>query len=560
MKLISGIKIKGFRSIQDSKKSLDSLDNFCSFAGLNNSGKSNVLRALNAFFTGFTDQKSNLKFNNDYCRHFLNSKKKNKSIIISVSFTIPSNFNFRKELSGAMKLVGSKCSVSKKWTMSSITPEYYLNNDTKPLGLDDKVKIDQFLSLINFRYIPNRVLPIELIKNEHQALRDTLVRRLGKKGKKPAEAFDVIQNTSDKLIEAFSNRIKDIVGNIDSIRLATPKTWADLIFAFGYRLGSNGVEIDDNAQGSGIQSLLMLETLYLIDKDYFQKFGWKQAAIWAMEEPESSLHSSMEAQEASFLSTISNDIKSRLQVFITTHSDLMIQYSDKPILVEIKNSQTIFETKLSKREILTESSQSGISRFVHPILYHPLEPILIVDGKYDKVFLDEVFKILRVRFPIEIVYLEQLDADKTGGEGDILNYIKNCKSEIKNRISNSPVIILLDWESSKLNQFKNLSKGIENKLVILQCPENDVNPCLDKSFRGMERYYSDRLIKIADEKCPNRIAVKGNGIKSINPADYEAIKRSLYEEIKANGLISDDIIHIKSFLSEVIENIKYSYN
>ena len=51
-------------------------------------------------------------------------------------------------------------------------------------------------------------------------------------------------------------------------------------------------EIDDASQGSGIQSLLMFETLSLIDRDYFQKFGWRQAAIWAVEEPESSLHSS----------------------------------------------------------------------------------------------------------------------------------------------------------------------------------------------------------------------------------------------------------------------------
>jgi len=556
MKLISGIRIKGFRSIQDSAKSLDSLDNFCSFAGLNNSGKSNVLRALNAFFTGYTDQLSSLAFNTDYCRHFLNSKKKNKSIEITVNFVIPDNFKFRKELTGAKTLIGSKCSISKRWTNASIAPDYFLNSGKKPLSHDDKLKIDQFLGLINFRYIPNRVLPIQLIKNEHQALRDTLVRRLGKKGKQPTEAFDVIQSTSDKLIEGFSNRIKGVVGNIDDIRLATPKTWADLIFAFGYRLTSNGVEIDDDAQGSGIQSLLMLETLYLIDKDYFQKFGWKQAAIWAMEEPESSLHSSMEAQVASFLSTISSDAKSRLQVFITTHSDLMIQYSDKPILVEIENSQTLFHTKLSKREILAKSSQLGISRFVHPVLYHPLEPIIIVDGKYDKAFLDEVFRLQRVQSTVEIVYLEQLDAGKTGGEGDILGYIKGCRSAIRSRTKSSPVVILLDWESRKMDEFKKLTKGLDDRLLIFQCPENGVNPKLDKSFAGMERFYSDRLIGIADGKCPNKIATKSNGIKSIHPTDYEDVKRTLYEEIKANGLVPDDIVHIRSFIADVIGVLK----
>ncbi len=83
---------------------------------------------------------------------------------------------------------------------------------------------------------------------------------------------------------------------------------------FGYRLMSGDIEVDDSAQGSGIQSLLMLETLSLIDRDYFQQFGWKQASLWALEEPESSLHSTLEATVSKFLSEISTDNSSRLHL------------------------------------------------------------------------------------------------------------------------------------------------------------------------------------------------------------------------------------------------------
>lgn len=50
----------------------------------------------------------------------------------------------------------------------------------------------------------------------------------------------------------------------------------------------------------------MLETLLPIDQDYFQKFGWRQASIWGIEEPESSLHSSLEIQIAD-LEQLSDD-------------------------------------------------------------------------------------------------------------------------------------------------------------------------------------------------------------------------------------------------------------
>jgi hypothetical protein len=95
------------------------------------------------------------------------------------------------------------------------------------------------------------------------------------------------------MIETLVKRLTEASPDMGKIRLATRTSWTDMAFAFGYRLGQGDFELADAVQGSGIQSLLMLETLYLIDRDYFQKFGWRQAAVWAVEEPESSLHTSL---------------------------------------------------------------------------------------------------------------------------------------------------------------------------------------------------------------------------------------------------------------------------
>jgi predicted ATP-dependent endonuclease of OLD family len=53
MKLLTNIRIEGFRSIQEAEIELDT--DVTAFAGLNNSGKSNVLRGLNTFFNDETD-------------------------------------------------------------------------------------------------------------------------------------------------------------------------------------------------------------------------------------------------------------------------------------------------------------------------------------------------------------------------------------------------------------------------------------------------------------------------------------------------------------------------
>lgn len=259
MKLISEIQIKGFRSIRDSQ--LPDLGDFTTFAGLNNSGKSNILRALNAFFNGETDPRQPLNLDVDYYRPDLR-KKKAKRISISVKFSLPSQFKFRKGLQGVESFLGSKSFwITKEWTRSELLPAYYLNDDDK-LNLEDRQKVDQFLQLINFRYIPNRVLPIDVIRSEHQALRDVLVRRLGTRGRGQEKAFEAIKDTSKKLVQALIERFQRACPYEGEVRLATPSSWNEMVFAFGYRLSRDGVEIEDAAQGSGIQSLLMLETLY----------------------------------------------------------------------------------------------------------------------------------------------------------------------------------------------------------------------------------------------------------------------------------------------------------
>ena len=81
--------------------------------------------------------------------------------------------------------------------------------------------------------------------------------------------------------------------DVTKVSLATAESLADLAFQFGNKLVEGSVEMDESEQGSGMQSLLMFETLHLIDRDYFQRFGWKQAAIWAVEQPESSLNTDL---------------------------------------------------------------------------------------------------------------------------------------------------------------------------------------------------------------------------------------------------------------------------
>lgn len=66
MKIISKIAIRDFRSVHDAE--VTELGNLTALAGLSSSGKSNVLRALNAFFTGEVEPGKPLVVSRDHYR------------------------------------------------------------------------------------------------------------------------------------------------------------------------------------------------------------------------------------------------------------------------------------------------------------------------------------------------------------------------------------------------------------------------------------------------------------------------------------------------------------
>ena len=552
MIIIKRIEIEGFRSVRQA--AIDITADLTCFAGMNNSGKSNVLKALNAFSNDETDPGKKIDIDTDYYRPD-RTKKRKKQVIITVEFQIPSNFKFRKGLEGAQKLLGSKSfRISKAWSRDPGQPKISLDDR----NLDDYVDrqyVQQFLQLIKYRYVPNRVLPIELIKSEHQSLRDVLIRRLAKKDSTNSDAFKEISDTSARMIESLTKRFRDACPGQGDVRLATPASWHELAFAFGYKLTSNGVEIEDSAQGSGIQSLLMLETLYLIDRDYFQQFGWKQAAIWGLEEPESSLHTVLEARVAMYLREIASDVKSRLQVLCTTHSDLMVQYSGCAIVVKQEGAASKYQSNTDIRAALAQLTEAGVSRWVHPLLHYPLDPVVIVEGKTDREFFSRYCVLNNIGKNVRFVDIGILDDASTGGGVErTRKYIKEHASAIKSRGSGAPVVVVLDHDSSgKLESFQKLVPDC-SAYKVTAWPDDAINPNIGTKFRGLERCLADRVFEEGVRRGASIVrSEKGKhaGRFVIDKDDFAEAKNVL-SEIICEGLMLEDYRHSNDYIKNVL--------
>ena len=89
MIIIKKIHIKNFRSIVDETINLT---DFNCFVGKNDSGKSNVLKALNLFFNNETDFNTPFDFESDYSQFSKRGKKQAKEISVSLEIVVPESF------------------------------------------------------------------------------------------------------------------------------------------------------------------------------------------------------------------------------------------------------------------------------------------------------------------------------------------------------------------------------------------------------------------------------------------------------------------------------------
>lgn len=555
---IRDIEISRFRSIHFAE--LADLRDFSVLAGMNNSGKSNFLRALNLFFTGRPEPELPFSLTRDYYRGELSSKKK-KSIRVKVRFTLDKSFRFRDSLKPVEELLGRGFAITKEWTFRQTDTAVYLNESPTPLPPEDVIKVTQFLSLISFRYIPNRVVPTDIIRREQQSLRDVLVRRLAKFKTQSDQVFKGLESTAESLVLSVSDDIRKFTPDIKKVRLATAASLADLVFQFGYKLEEGGVEMDESEQGSGMQSLLMFETLHLIDRDYFQQFGWKQAAVWAVEEPESSLNTALEARAAHFLSRVAKEHRGRLQIIATTHSDLMIQYGEAGYYIEKAPApgKGVGSTAIAMpvKDLVVHSSRFGVSRWVNPVLLYPLEPLVLVEGKSDRDFLVQCFRTLRLCEPPRVACLEELKSNPSkGGADTLIAFIKENADVIRARHSFAKVCLLLDWDSSsKLETPKSLFKQSDPFVAMAwDVKESNPNPVFSlENCKGVERFYSNAVLSAVKSTKPDIFYSNSDGKTVVN--EIATLKKLLNEQIN-KGLSETDVDHAKPLITRLLAALK----
>lgn len=294
MVTIQCIHVKNFRSLVDETIELSDY-NF--FVGKNDSGKSNVLKALNLFFNDRTDFNTPYDFDSDYSKFAKRGAKQAREITISLDIVIPDTFMEK----------GIK-TWTKVWRLEGLHSDNFdslFKGGSKGFTLLKRIQymyIPAVKSNEYFRFLLSEVY-LSMTKTANSALKE-----LNAKYSKQLQAL-----TSD-----LSQRLKDVLRLNSAIQM--PQDLNILFRDLTFLTSDEYVKgVDLNHRGDGIKARHIPSILRYMQQNIEKnkiKNSISHSFIWGFEEPENGVEylSCFEMADELY------SYRKECQMLITTHS------------------------------------------------------------------------------------------------------------------------------------------------------------------------------------------------------------------------------------------------
>jgi AAA15 family ATPase/GTPase len=539
MKIIEKIEIKSFRSFcnrKGDKSEIYKISDLNIFSGANDSGKSNILRALNLFFNKQTSLGQFFSFEQDYFRKDKGGDDKDiKEELVTVRITFLNPKNKGKNVSHEDKLfLPENFWVSRKFTKNSAYSSYSQSSGVetsfkKEKGKaysrflevgSDKLKsnfsaslqkqLTDFLDSVQYHYIP-AIKDQSYFSHLYGELRQTLLKAKDSNvDRKKGDFEKAIQQDTETLMSQFKNMLHD--PNINIVPVFELPDLVNLFQSLNVQTG----EVPLRLRGDGIQAKLIPEILNFISikeraltsKKIKSGQKAKKYFIWGFEEPENSY----EYKNAQLLANRFKDVfVANAQIFITTHSFNFLSLEGEAVATyrvwkddEIKGSRVTkikkdpngsfqFEGHVLKTDSEKLNEELGVFQ-----LNKNLERLFVETEELKNTFSK---KLRSINKPIvytegnNVAYIKkakdffapslEFDVESLGGKGEIKNFFYKFSNTDFKRYK-----ILFVFDCDATSEYKQCESKRTDCLIPFIFDKNRANKVVGK---GIENIFPENL-------------------------------------------------------------------
>lgn len=504
--------IRGFRSIVDARVKLDANVNL--FAGLNDHGKSNLFRSIHLFFKDEVEPGVPLNYDRDISRIGGKASKQ-----LSVAIRLDSSLAHKKLLESIGRKSVQKTErliIRRVWSRHAgghssrtevilyriTTKELKVYTDAEYKGVGKEVvipprapnrfrdEVSRLFNRFNIRYLPSSTTgtlfeEAGLAAEVKRFLFDSYAkekqfRELGKSIKDLRSQFD--QLVRSEFGDKIATPLTEAFPGLESANLQLPTFDEDLVFTQDVNIQRGGKPVALSSCGSGLQSVLILETLKFLDSRIVNRAGnLAPVVVWLIEEPEAFLYEDLVHAVGKTLSAAAKDFN----VLVTTHSrELVYSVLGKVnwVALEKKGTTTSKTFDLGSEKGKEDfgayaSEQFGRSwlelqyeRTVAELKKKPAaKPIIFVEGESDETILKKLFQLFPFEGGVEI--RRAITNSSSNAE-----HVAKSVVEIGRLLDDRVIIGLFDNDLEGKKYFESLETSITNEplekcsAVILPCP------------------------------------------------------------------------------------------
>lgn len=376
------IRIQNFRSIFDC--TID-FSNLTIFVGNNDSGKSNILKAINLFFNGEISPGNPLAFDRDYSKGAPSKKRKAKEIRIQAGLNLPSTFKKKVD----------ELEWTKIWRKSGFHREVITYDGKKEPP--SRSRTPAWLKRLNYRYVP--------------AIKDSgyfsaLLREMH--GTLATKVDEKLKQQSSDLVDFIRQETKSVTAdvaehlNLDS-RLQLPPDLGSLFEVLDFETND---KIALSQRGDGIRARHIPIMLDFISSQ--KKGQLRSDAIWGYEEPENNIEMGQALEYAKAFMGYAAD---KFQIIMTTHSPIFYTLSQNR--EEICKAYQVAKASQFETQIRTPAQSEldtamGVTQFLAPHIQEAIgefkekqqkaskisiaEHAIVVEGKFDRMIFEAIIK------------------------------------------------------------------------------------------------------------------------------------------------------------------------
>jgi predicted ATP-dependent endonuclease of OLD family len=564
--IIKKISAKNYRSLEDIE--IDFNPYYNALSGKNNSGKSNIIRAVLSFLTHnfriyAQYQTGPINYNSDY--PFWKTKEKNKeNITIEIHLELERDndaglYKFIRELIFKEEETSE---VDKEILLIKATNEADKNNTTIEIwfgehNIEDEYKRDELLNRIRSS---ESVLFHNSTENDPYSFRyrrrDSLTSYLNNEDLETiTQKKKILESAVKKSLKKHQTVFSTLLGRLTEkydVSLGIPSLDIDRE-SIEISLKEKGIEVSLEDWGSGTKNRTLI-LLNLMNAKRIQEslnLNKRLTPIVIIEEPESFLHPSAQAEFGRILQDIAAEFK--IQILVATHSPYLLSHKEP-------KANLLLERDLNNKDKGSKLIDTAGDKW-----YEPFALSLGISGDdfgpLKSTIFSEKSDIILVEGPSDKEYFELLKKSKHGKnkldfKGEIFPYggAGNIKNNIllrfiKDRFKKFVVTVDLDKYSETKNTFQSLGL-CENKEFIVIGKNETGKKCIEGLIPHslLLKVYSENVV-LVQQSMENSDEGK-NARSQIKAKVLEAFKA---EENRGNLEIFNEFYPIVGKLNKIFK-------